>query len=165
MGRPDADQPGALRIESATREDAERIASFQERMSLETEDRVLDAATIRRGVAHVFDNPTTGFYLVARDGTEVVASLLVTTEWSDWRAGTFWWIQSVYVAASHRRRGIYRALFDDVRARAARTPGVCGFRLYVEQENEIAQQTYRALGMVETAYRLFEMPHEGPSPG
>ena len=81
---------------------------------------------------------------------------MLTLEWSDWRNGMFWWIQSVYVRPEHRRRGHYRRLHEHVRALAARDPGVCGMRLYVEHENRSAQATYRALGMSETAYRLYE---------
>jgi ribosomal protein S18 acetylase RimI-like enzyme len=85
-----------------------------------------------------------------------IGSLMVTFEWSDWRNGRFWWIQSVYVAADARRQGVYSALHAAVRNRATADPESCGIRLYVEQDNHVAQQTYRALGMTETHYRLYE---------
>ena len=100
--------------------DVERIAAFQQAMALETEGKTLDAATLRQGVAAVFDGSQKGFYLVAVAGTnddgttEVVGSLFITYEWSDWRNATFWWIQSVYVDAGWRRRGVYRAMYDHV---------------------------------------------------
>ena len=81
---------------------------------------------------------------------------MVTYEWSDWRNGDFWWVQSVYVTADYRGKGVYSALYDDVRRRARDTGGVCGVRLYVERDNEVAQRVYQRLGMHETAYRLFE---------
>ena len=43
-----------------------------------------------------------------------------------------------------------------IREAAKNTPEVCGIRLYVERENHNAQQTYLALGMHETVYRLYE---------
>ena len=109
-----------------------------------------------RGVQHLLSTPTAGFYLVATQGDQPVGSLMITTEWSDWRNGTFWWIQSVYVPPEARRRGVYRALYEQVQALAATEPGVCGFRLYVERENAAARATYTSLGMSETSYRLYE---------
>lgn len=143
-------------IRRATEEDADAIVAFQKRMAHETEHRTLDDDTVRAGVRHLFDAPADGFYLVALEGGRLVASLMVTTEWSDWRNGLYWWIQSVYVAESHRRRGIYRALYAEVQRLAQADPAICGFRLYVEQENEVARATYEALGMTETPYRLYE---------
>jgi ribosomal protein S18 acetylase RimI-like enzyme len=81
---------------------------------------------------------------------------MITTEWSDWRNGNFWWIQSVYVKPKYRRQGVYRSLHEFVREIADKDPAVCGFRLYVERENAVARETYRSLGMRETSYRLFE---------
>jgi ribosomal protein S18 acetylase RimI-like enzyme len=105
--------------------------------------------------------PALGFYLVAEMQGEVVGCLMVTTEWSDWRNGRFWWIQSVYVPAAWRRRGVFRALYGHVTSAAAREPDVCGVRLYVERENAVAQSTYRSLGMSETDYLLFEQLKAG----
>jgi ribosomal protein S18 acetylase RimI-like enzyme len=81
---------------------------------------------------------------------------MVTNEWSDWRNGLFWWIQSVYVQKDWRRQGVYRRLYEHVRAMAQADPGVCGFRLYVEKDNDVAHATYAALGMVQTDYLIYE---------
>ena len=97
-----------------------------------------------------------GFYLVVEDQGDIAASLMVTTEWSDWRNGLFWWIQSVYVRPENRRQGLYRKLYKSVKALAESETNVCGFRLYVEYYNTNAQSTYRALGMEETVYKVFE---------
>ena len=140
----------------ARRADVELIASYQEAMALETEERELDAATVRAGVAGVFDDPARGRYLIAERAGVPVGALLLTTEWSDWRAGTFWWFQSVFVEAAHRGAGVFRALYRSVAAEARATPGVVGLRLYVEAENANAQRVYAALGMAPTSYRLFE---------
>ena len=151
-----------LCVRKATLADVERIAAFQQAMALETEGKTLDGATLRQGVAAVFDGPQKGFYLVAvadtgDDGaTQVVASLLITYEWSDWRNATFWWIQSVYVDAGWRRRGVYRAMYDHVLGMAGSRGDVCGIRLYVERTNAIAQRTYDNLGMRKSHYDLYE---------
>ena len=108
-------------------------------------------------------DPARGRWLVVEDGGEIAAALMLTYEWSDWRGGFFWWIQNVYVAPGHRRSGHYRRLHDHVRATAARDPGVCGLRLYVEHANEKAQATYKAMGMEITHYHVFEeLTREAP---
>jgi ribosomal protein S18 acetylase RimI-like enzyme len=136
--------------------DVKALARFNIAMAWETERKRLDPATVTRGVQAVIDHPEHGFYVVAADGTEVAASLMVTYEWSDWRCGLFWWIQSVYVRPETRRRGVFRRLYEFVQATASEEPNVCGIRLYVEQSNHAAQGVYAALGMQETAYHVYE---------
>jgi ribosomal protein S18 acetylase RimI-like enzyme len=136
--------------------DADAIAAFNSAMALETEGRALVPERIGAGVRRLLSDPALGFYAVAEHGGRVVGCLMVTNEWSDWRNGLFWWIQSVYVVAEWRRRGVYRGLYDFVRDLAARDPAICGFRLYVEHDNAVAQQTYASLGMTPTGYLLFE---------
>ena len=145
-------------IRAATPADIETIASFNEAMATETEGKTLDPATIRAGVRGLFARQDLGFYIVAEDGGRIVGQLMITYEWSDWRDGVFWWIQSVYVRPEFRGKGVYRALHAHVRAMAKAAGGVCGFRLYVEKENAAAQATYRRLGMHETHYVLYEEP-------
>ena len=144
-----------MEIRPATIDDAPIVAEFNIAMALETEDLKLDQKTVILGVQHLIEHDELGFYLVAVLEGKVVGTLLVTTEWSDWRNGVFWWIQSVYVHPSFRRQGIYRSLYEHVRNLASST-NVCGFRLYVEKENRAAQQTYEKLGMHETHYRMYE---------
>jgi GNAT superfamily N-acetyltransferase len=101
-------------------------------------------------------NPAYGFYVVARCKGEVVATLMVTTEWSDWRDGLFWWLQSVYVTPNFRRQGIYRQMYGFVKQKAQSNPDVCGYRLYVERENHAAQKTYKSMGMIDAGYDMYE---------
>jgi len=125
-------------------------------MALETEGKVLDAATIRAGIAAGLADPGKARYLVAEQDGRAVGTLMLTTEWSDWRNGWWWWIQSVYVAPDARRHGVFRALYAHVESEARATPGVCGLRLYVENDNARAQATYQSLGMNDARYRVFE---------
>jgi ribosomal protein S18 acetylase RimI-like enzyme len=144
------------RIRYAGLNDRDRLVDFQKQMARETEGRELDKEVVKKGVEAVLKDERKGFYVLAvRDG-QILASLMVTTEWSDWRNGFFWWIQSVYVIPASRRRGIFSLLYNFVDKQARETEGVCGLRLYVEKENRPARDTYRALGMRETGYRLFE---------
>lgn len=143
-------------IRRATLDDASALAEFNRAIALETENLALIPEVILQGVRAVLQNPARGFYLVAEIEREMAGALLVTTEWSDWRNGEFWWIQSVYVAPAWRRRGVYRMLHRRLFDMAARDENACGLRLYVERENETAQKTYASLGMGETRYKIFE---------
>ena len=150
-----------IEIRRAVLADVESLVAFNSAMALETEDKQLDRSVLEAGVKTLLQHAELGFYLVAvcrggeNDG-ELVGALMVTSEWSDWRNGLFWWIQSVYIKPDYRRQGIYRRLYRRVGELADQRGDVCGFRLYVEKENRRAQQAYRALGMRETDYLLFE---------
>ena len=144
-----------LAVRAAQRGDIPHIAAWNQAMAWETEHKRLDADVLARGVAAVFDEPRRGFYLIAERDGAAAGCLLVTYEWSDWRCGDFFWIQSVYVVEEARRGGVFRAMYEAVveRARAARAVGV---RLYVETENERAQRTYAGLGMERCHYFMYE---------
>lgn len=149
-------------VRSATLDDVEAIARFNEAMAWETERRTLDPTTIRRGVAAVIQDARKGQYLVAiADSTDggpgpVVGQCLQTWEWSDWRNGSFWWLQSVYVVPSHRRRGVFRLLLDELLKRAEADANVVGVRLYVECHNRAAQDVYRRLRFADAGYQVME---------
>ena len=116
-------------IRLATPADTELLARANERMALETEHKVLPPATIRAGVARVLADPQLGRYYVAECDGRPVGCLMITYEWSDWRNGLFWWVQSVFVEPEYRGRGIYRSLYQHVKQTAAAEGGCCGFRL------------------------------------
>lgn len=145
-----------LSVVHARPEDADTIARFNQQMAEETESKQLAWDSIRPGVEAMLTDPGLGFYLVALVDDAVAGCLAVTYEWSDWRNGLFWWIQSVYVAPSHRDQGVFTAMYEAVKAEASGQHNVCGIRLYVEVDNETAQRTYFRLGMTETHYRLLE---------
>jgi len=136
--------------------DAARIIEFQLAMARETEDLDLDREILTRGVGAVFADPSLGRYFVAESDGEVVASLMITYEWSDWRSGTVWWIQSVYVVPSFRRRGVYAGLYQHVKTLVEADPAIRGIRLYVDARNTGAQEVYTRLGMNGEHYKVFE---------
>jgi GNAT superfamily N-acetyltransferase len=144
-----------MKIRHAERGDMAAVAEWNAAMALETEQKRLDSEVLARGVAAVFDEPRRGFYLIAERDGHAVGCLLVTYEWSDWRNGDFWWIQSVYVVPEARRGGVFRSLYMDV-AQRAKDAGAVGLRLYVETENHRAQNTYRELGMEQCHYLMYE---------
>lgn len=143
-------------IRKAIQADIPRIVAFQQHMALETEALRLDPATLLAGVSAVFESGEKGFYLVAEKAGLVVASLMVTQEWSDWRNQTVWWIQSVYVEPGSRKQGIYARMYAFLQEEIAARPDIAGIRLYVDERNTAAQAVYRALGMNGDHYRVFE---------
>ena len=147
----------SIAVGRAATEDVAAIAQFNIAMAAETEDLALDPQTVHAGVAAVVSDDRRGFYLVARSDGKAVGSLMITYEWSDWRNGYLWWIQSVYVVPSARKQGIFRLLYDNVISLAKQDGDAAGVRLYVEKDNRGAQEVYRKLGMSETAYRVFEI--------
>jgi len=147
-----------LIIRKAVIEDAETIIQFNINMAEETENKNLPYEKISPGVKGLFSRPEYGFYIVAEINDQIGASMMITYEWTDWRNGLFWWIQSVYVREEFRRKGIYSQMYKWVKEQVKQEERVFGFRLYVEKENITAQKTYEALGMKETVYKLYEEP-------
>jgi len=140
--------------------DAPVIAGFNVALAKETEDHVLDPAVIGPGVAAILADPAKGFYFVAESDGRIVGQTMVTFEWSDWRNGFLWWIQSVYVAREVREKGVFKALHARV-VEEARMAGAVGIRLYVFDENRRAQEVYRRLGMRDGRYRVLEQMFDG----
>jgi ribosomal protein S18 acetylase RimI-like enzyme len=144
-----------ITIRKAIREDAEVIIAFQQKMAWETELITLDQQTVTDGVKAVFDNVSYGQYWIAEENNIVLASLLITYEWSDWRNTNVWWFQSVYVLPDYRRRGIFSSLYSHIKEESE-IQGVAGLRLYVETNNLSAQKTYETLGMKNEHYAMYE---------
>ena len=147
----------AVSIRRATVDDVAIIAQFNLALARETEDRVLDSARVQAGVAALLADEQKGRYWVAISDDRVVGQIMITTEWSDWRNGTMWWIQSVYVDADHRRRGIFSALHRHVESLARSDSQCIGIRLYVEHENARAQKTYVSLDFRKPGYEVMEI--------
>jgi GNAT superfamily N-acetyltransferase len=145
-----------IEIRQAFSNDVETIAGFNIALCRETEGRELDPATVSEGVRRFVSEPARGRYYVALIDGDVVGQTAHTFEWSDWRNGEIWWIQSVYVHPSHRGRGVFSALFAHIKELAENDADCCGIRLYMERENETARQNYLRLGFIETGYEVFE---------
>ena len=145
-----------VRYREGVPSDANDIIDFQIAMARETEDFDLVRDITTKGVHAVFADPSHGRYFVAEADGRVVASLMITYEWSDWRNGMVWWIQSVYVVPEYRRRGVYAGLYQHVKAMVEAEPSIRGIRLYVDTRNKPAQEVYTRLGMEGEHYRVFE---------
>ena len=136
--------------------DIDVIAKYNIAMALETENKVLDDETITNGVSSIIRDKSKGQYWVMEIDSLLVGQLMVTYEWSDWRNGMMWWIQSVYVKPHYRRQGVYSSLYNNLVKMAKLESGCCGIRLYVEKENFKAQETYKSLGMKNAGYEIME---------
>jgi ribosomal protein S18 acetylase RimI-like enzyme len=149
-----------LNVRLARPEDAATLVSFSAAMALETEGRRLDLDRLYDGTIALLESPDRGFFMVAEleqaDNRQLLGQLMITYEWSDWRNGAFWWIQSVYVDPAWRRQSIFRRMHDTVMAAAKTSPNVCGVRLYVKESNGAAQAVYRKVGLTPSSYAIFE---------
>lgn len=143
-------------IRIAAAEDAGSLVRFNQAMALETEGKELSFDTISNGVASVFSDDKKGFYVVAEQNEVIVGGMMVTYEWSDWRNKWFWWIQSVYILPEGRGQKLYSRMYEFVKQKAADAGNVCGFRLYVENDNYHAQKVYEKLGMESSHYLMYE---------
>ncbi len=149
-----------LKVRLARPEDVATIASFSAAMALETEGRRLNLDRLYDGTIALLESPDRGFFMVAEleqaDDRQLLGQLMITYEWSDWRNGAFWWIQSVYVDPAWRRRNVFRRMHETVMANAKTSPNICGVRLYVEESNGAAQAVYRKVGLTPSSYTIFE---------
>ena len=145
-----------MNIRLAEKTDIDALVEFNQAMAFETEGKRLEAEILKPGVAAVFADEHKGFYVVAVVDDVIAGGLLVTFEWSDWRNKWFWWIQSVYITPDYRGRSIYRGMYEFVKSRSDQQGNVCGFRLYVEHDNEHAQRVYEKVGMHRSHYLAYE---------
>lgn len=139
----------------ATLEDLDIIVQFQMDMAFESEGTILNKNSLEKGVGAALKDADRGRYLVAKVKEEVVGSLMLTREWSDWNNCWYLWVQSVYVVPTHRGKGIYTAMYQKVKD-IAREEGIRQIRLYVDKDNTNAQRVYNQLGMAECHYLMFE---------
>jgi GNAT superfamily N-acetyltransferase len=151
----------SITVRSAALTDLPIIARFNSLLAWETEHKRLDQQTIERGVRRALAAPNLCRYFVAEQGGQIVGQAMITIELTDWRDGVLWWFQSVYVAEPHRGQGVFKALFEHVRALAESDGEVRGLRLYVERDNERAQRVYQQLGLQPSGHLVFERDWSG----
>ncbi len=151
----------AITVRTATRNDIDIIVAFNDGLARETENKMLDLEVVRAGVKNFLSEPSRGCYFLAESGRDVVGQIMITYEWSDWRNGNFWWLQSVYVASTARGTGVFSDILAHIRSLAEADPAVCGIRLYVDKDNRAAQSTYRARGFEFSNYEVMALEFEG----
>ena len=149
-----------MTIREATSTDIPSIIDFQLKMALETENLTLDIATLSQGVHRLFKDSSKGRYYVAEEDNQIAGCLMTTYEWSDWRCGTVLWIQSVYVDANFRGKGVYKKLYEHIQQMVNSDHDLRGVRLYVDKTNKAAKNVYQKLGMNGEHYQLYEWMKE-----
>ena len=154
-----------IKIRQAALADAQVIAAYNLRLAEESEGLRLAEAVVHAGVAALLKDPAKGIYYVAEVEGSVVGQVMITYEWSDWRNGNLWWIQSVYVKPEFRAQGVFRRLFEHLKTLAQEQKDVPALRLYVHADNTRAHRSYENLGMKRTKYEVFEMDLAGHSGG
>lgn len=145
-----------MKIRRATLEDVNIIAEYNYNLAFETEDKKLDMNVLTNGVRVLIEDESKGIYHVCEIDGKVIGQIMYTFEWSDWRNGTFLWVQSVYVNKNYRGKGVFKSLYNHVKRMCDNNSNICGIRLYVERENYVAQKTYSSLGMKECNYHMYE---------
>jgi len=149
-----------VNIRKAEVKDIECIVGFQKEMALETENLILDTQVLLKGVTAVFEDEAKATYFIAENDGESIGMLMITNEWSDWRNGWVWWIQSVYIKPGFRRMGIYRLLYEHTKKSVIKSDNIRGLRLYVDKRNIRAQSVYESLGMTGDHYTTYEWMSE-----
>lgn len=144
------------KIRKAEIRDLETVVKFNYNLAKETEDKELDLGILSKGVKSILTDSSKGQYYVYEVDNKVVGQIMYTYEWSDWRNGTFLWVQSVYVDADYRKKGIYKKLYHNIKNICDNDENIAGIRLYVEKENVNAKSTYKSLGMCECNYHMYE---------
>lgn len=145
-----------LSVRLAQDKDVDVLVKFNMALARETEQKILSSPVVTKAVQTLLKNPHNGFYVVAEIKQQIVAALMITYEWSDWRCGLFWWIQSLYVKPRFRRKGVFTSLYEFIKQQACRNSNVCGFRVYVEKSNHLAQAAYTHAGMKQTPYKVYQ---------
>lgn len=145
-----------IKIEKASSRHIDDLIDFQQRLAFESENVQLNAETLRAGMSAMFADPSKGSYYVAVENEEVVGCHMITFEWSDWRNGMVWWLQSVYVKETHRKKGIFKMMYDNVISIIRENPDLIGLRLYVDKSNTRAMKVYESMGMDGSHYTVYE---------
>jgi ribosomal protein S18 acetylase RimI-like enzyme len=144
-----------INVREATKSDLEILVQNNQALAVETEALLLDKNLLRKGIEQALKREDC-HYFVAAIGEKVVGQTMITYEWSDWRNGIIWWIQSVYVPPAHRKQGIFSVLFKHIENLIKANPHVKALRLYVMHNNNVGQDTYQSLGMNDSGYIVFE---------
>lgn len=145
-----------ITIQKATAEHIGVLIDFQQRLALESEGIKLNGETLRKGMKAMFVDPSKGIYYVVKEEHEIIGCHMITYEWSDWRNGMVWWLQSVYVKESYRKKGIFKMMYDNLINIIKKDPQLIGLRLYVDKSNERALKVYEAMGMDGSHYTVYE---------
>ena len=144
-------------IRKANKEDAEKIANNNLLLAFESENISIEYKTVYNGVKNVIEDDTKGFYLVFEKNNKIIGQSMITYEWSDWNNMFIWWIQSVYVDKSNRKRGVFNNLINHIKIMAKQN-SIKILKLYVHKNNKNAKKVYERSGMLKKkSYDIFQI--------
>lgn len=149
----DAAPPGAYVIRPAVVGDSQSLVSFTIAEALDAERRSLIRTDVQRGVAGAFLTPPKARYWVVESHGTLVGSCSIVTEWSNFRGGDYWWIQSLYIAPEHRGTGLVNTLLRHL-VQEAKAGGALDLRLYGYNTNARALRAYQRFGFRESPYLI-----------
>ena len=144
-----------IEIRKGLESDLDTLVDFMILMAKETEDLNLKDEILRQGIKAALVDEQKGIYYIAEINGHIAGSLMTTFEWSDWRNNWVLWVQSVYTHPSFRGKGVYKALYENLKAKVYRGE-YAGIRLYVDKTNTSAQKVYKQLGMDGNHYNFYE---------
>lgn len=143
-----------VQVRTASISDLDVIVEFIAEEAREAEGRSLCRKTLESGIdAALKDESIANYWLLIDRYETAIGCTSVIKEWSDWNAGYYWWIQSIYIAPNHRGKGYLNALIDSV-ARAAREQNCLELRLYVHKGNRAAVRAYEKAGFGNSQYKI-----------
>ena len=112
-----------VNVRKANLRDLDRLIEFTSEEAREAEGETKVPDTLRRGIEVALSNNDVATYWVLTDTKDdPVGSISIIKEWSDWNAGYYWWIQSMYIQPEYRGKGLMNFLLNAVIVRLFKTP-------------------------------------------
>ena len=145
-----------MKIRNADIKDSKSIVENNLKLAKESENRIISYRTVLDGVRRVLSDGQKGFYLVAEENNEIIGQMMITYEWSDWQNRNIWWLQSVYINISWRKKGVFKQLLKNIKERALEN-NVDTLRLYVHSNNIEAKQVYHQVKMIKKSYDFYQI--------
>jgi len=142
-------------VREANVSDIPTLVNYNRALAYETENIALDEKILRLGIEKVLELEDCQYFVAELNG-KIVGQSMITSEWSDWRNGVMWWMQSVYVDPSHRQRGVFQSILKYIEALVEKHQEVKGLRLYVKQDNKVGISAYESLGIKNSGYVIHE---------
>jgi RimJ/RimL family protein N-acetyltransferase len=146
-----------LKVRKANLKDLPCLVAFTGEEAREAEGNIKIPDTLEKGIKKSLEDESVAIYWVlVDDNDKPVGSVSALKEWSDWNAGYYWWIQSMYLAPSQRGKGRMAILLDVVKSEMELQQGL-ELRLYVHEENSAAIRAYQKADFVHSQYKIMTL--------
>jgi len=143
-----------MHVRRASVADIPHLIHFTLEEAKEAERIELSPKSLELGISRAIEDDSKAMYWVLVDDEDApVGSISIFREWSDWQAGYYWWIQSIYLTHGQRGKGRISLLLDEVKSEMSRQKGL-ELRLYVHRDNKVAIRAYEKAGFEDLDYRI-----------